>query len=89
MPSKPNIVFMLADNVGWGDLSVYGGLVPGRWQRNRAATMTRPVLGVLAVWGMNGVDLVAFFDTGVFDRPSRTSGLRKFSHRARPNTLIR
>lgn len=28
MPSKPNIVFMLADNVGWGDLSSYGGLVP-------------------------------------------------------------
>jgi arylsulfatase len=28
MANKPNIVFMLADNVGWGDLSCYGGLVP-------------------------------------------------------------
>jgi arylsulfatase len=28
MSDKPNIVFMLADNVGWGDLSCYGGLVP-------------------------------------------------------------
>lgn len=27
---KPNIVFMLADNVGWGDLSCYGGLAPRR-----------------------------------------------------------
>jgi arylsulfatase len=26
--SKPNIVFILMDNVGWGDLSVYGGSVP-------------------------------------------------------------
>jgi len=26
--SKPNIVFILADNVGWGDWSVYGGQVP-------------------------------------------------------------
>jgi len=26
MPDKqPNIVFILADNVGWGDLSCYGG----------------------------------------------------------------
>jgi arylsulfatase A-like enzyme len=28
MTNKPNIVFMLGDNVGWGDLSCYGGLVP-------------------------------------------------------------
>ena len=28
MSEKPNIVFMLGDNVGWGDLSCYGGLVP-------------------------------------------------------------
>ena len=28
MSAKPNIVFMLGDNVGWGDLSCYGGLVP-------------------------------------------------------------
>jgi arylsulfatase len=28
MANQPNIVFMLADNVGWGDLSCYGGLVP-------------------------------------------------------------
>ena len=28
MADKPNIVFMLADNVGWGDLGCYGGLVP-------------------------------------------------------------
>ena len=28
MSDKPNIVFMLGDNVGWGDLSAYGGLVP-------------------------------------------------------------
>ena len=25
---KPNIVFILADNVGWGDFSVYGGSTP-------------------------------------------------------------
>ena len=23
--TKPNIVFILVDNVGWGDFSVYGG----------------------------------------------------------------
>ena len=28
MSNKPNIVFMLGDNVGWGDLGAYGGLVP-------------------------------------------------------------
>jgi len=28
MADKPNVVFMLADNVGWGDLACYGGLVP-------------------------------------------------------------
>ncbi len=28
MADRPNIVFMLADNVGWGDLSCFGGLVP-------------------------------------------------------------
>ena len=28
MANKPNIVFMLGDNVGWGDLSCYGSLVP-------------------------------------------------------------
>jgi arylsulfatase len=27
-PKKPNIVFILLDNVGWGDLSVYGGGTP-------------------------------------------------------------
>lgn len=27
-PSKPNVVFILADNVGWGDWSIYGGQVP-------------------------------------------------------------
>jgi arylsulfatase A-like enzyme len=25
-PTKPNVVFILADNIGWGDFSVYGGL---------------------------------------------------------------
>ncbi len=25
---KPNIVFILVDNIGWGDFSVYGGTVP-------------------------------------------------------------
>jgi len=25
-PMKPNIVFILVDNIGWGDFSVYGGL---------------------------------------------------------------
>src|SRR5437763_519088 len=25
---KPNIVFILADNLGWGDLACYGGTVP-------------------------------------------------------------
>jgi arylsulfatase A-like enzyme len=26
--AKPNIVFILCDNVGWGDFSVYGGITP-------------------------------------------------------------
>ena len=26
--SQPNIVFILADNIGWGDFSVYGGTTP-------------------------------------------------------------
>jgi len=26
---KPNVVLILADNVGWGDLSAYGS---GRWR---------------------------------------------------------
>ncbi len=26
--SKPNIVFILVDNVGWGDFGVYGGQTP-------------------------------------------------------------
>lgn len=25
---KPNIVFILVDNVGWGDFGLYGGTVP-------------------------------------------------------------
>lgn len=25
---KPNVVFILADNTGWGDWSAYGGQVP-------------------------------------------------------------
>lgn len=28
MANKPNIIFTLADNVGWGDLNCYGGQVP-------------------------------------------------------------
>ncbi len=28
MADRPNIVFMLADNIGWGDLSCYGSLNP-------------------------------------------------------------
>lgn len=28
MLGKPNIVFILLDNVGWGDFGVYGGLTP-------------------------------------------------------------
>ena len=28
MADRPNIVFMLADNTGWGDLSCYGNLNP-------------------------------------------------------------
>ena len=28
MSDSPNVVFMLADNLGWGDLSCYGGRVP-------------------------------------------------------------
>ena len=28
MPTRPNIVFILADNVGWGDFSCYGGSTP-------------------------------------------------------------
>lgn len=26
--SKPNVVFFLVDNIGWGDFSVYGGVTP-------------------------------------------------------------
>ena len=26
--TKPNVVFILVDNVGWGDFSAYGGTVP-------------------------------------------------------------
>jgi arylsulfatase len=26
--SRPNIVFLLCDNVGWGDFSCYGGITP-------------------------------------------------------------
>src|SRR5262249_36989450 len=26
--TKPNIVFILVDNVGWGDFGVYGGMTP-------------------------------------------------------------
>src|SRR5262249_58400967 len=26
--TKPNVVFILVDNVGWGDFSSYGGTVP-------------------------------------------------------------
>jgi arylsulfatase len=26
--NRPNIVFFLADNAGWGDLGVYGGMTP-------------------------------------------------------------
>src|SRR5262249_40303029 len=26
-PARPNVVFILVDNVGWGDLSCYGGTV--------------------------------------------------------------
>ena len=25
---KPNVVFMLGDNIGWGDMGCYGGMVP-------------------------------------------------------------
>lgn len=28
MQTKPNVVFILGDNVGWGDLGCYGGLAP-------------------------------------------------------------
>ena len=25
---KPNVVFILVDNIGWGDFGVYGGTIP-------------------------------------------------------------
>ena len=28
MADRPNIVYILVDNLGWGDVSVQGGLVP-------------------------------------------------------------
>ena len=28
-PQKPNIVFILVDNLGWGQLGVYGGVLRG------------------------------------------------------------
>ena len=27
-PTRPNIVFVLCDNTGWGDFSCYGGSTP-------------------------------------------------------------
>jgi arylsulfatase len=41
MADQPNVVFMLADNVGWGDLSSYGGLVPTPRLDQLAAEGTR------------------------------------------------
>jgi arylsulfatase A-like enzyme len=26
--SRPNVVFIVGDNVGWGDIGCYGGLAP-------------------------------------------------------------
>jgi hypothetical protein len=26
--NRPNVVFILVDNVGWGDIGCYGGVVP-------------------------------------------------------------
>ena len=28
MAERPNIVFILLDNVGWGDFGCYGGMTP-------------------------------------------------------------
>lgn len=49
---RPNIVFILADNVGWGDLSCYGGGTPtpridklaARQPRRRALAFDRIVV---------------------------------------------
>jgi hypothetical protein len=49
--TKPNTVFILVDNVGWGDFGVYGGTrrctESGTWMTYRAAC--RPIKG-----SMNG-----------------------------------
>ena len=57
MSEKPNIVFMLGDNVGWGDLSCFGGLVP------------TPRLDQLAAEGMRFTDFYAHTVCG----PSRAA----------------
>jgi hypothetical protein len=33
-PKKPNIVFILVDNVGWGNFGVYGGSILRRASTN-------------------------------------------------------
>jgi arylsulfatase A-like enzyme len=45
---KPNIVFILLDNVGWGDIGCYGDAgSQRRHQRARIAEGFRPLAGAL------------------------------------------
>ena len=41
-PSRPNVVFIVGDNVGWGDIGCYGGTAP-----NNVRTQARKWLKTL------------------------------------------
>ena len=40
---KPNIVFMVIDNLGYGELRIYGGVIVRCAPTSRIESMTRPV----------------------------------------------
>ena len=45
MADQPNIVFMLGDNVGWGDLGCFGGWFrPRVWTSSPAKACASPTL---------------------------------------------
>ena len=46
--SRPNVAFIVGDNVGWGDIGCYGGLAP------------TPRIDALAGQGMRGEDFTGY-----------------------------